>query len=354
MVDKGKLIFICQEVGIINPINQSALAWANALRKTNSYDTVEIVCIRAQQQTDQELRIKPFESRLGRIGRLLKFYKLFFEIFLRNKVGTIDIFIYQGGLYALLLYPLRFMFRYRIFQWKAHPRVDILTRLQVKYINDLTFTSVKGALNIEHPGVSVVGQAVDLNYFYRLRDCNIDNTIVFVGRISRSKNIKFLIEAFAKLDLVNIDFHIYGDVFSEADRVYLAECVALSRELSLQDRIVFKKAIQWTELVQVLNGSLLMLNASVTAVDRACAEALCCGLPVVSTNSHFAEVLPNHYKNLFYLEHGDINAFSARCRSIITQVSRNSDIRKEISSNFSEKFDLNYIIKKISEKMRDV
>jgi glycosyltransferase involved in cell wall biosynthesis len=69
------------------------------------------------------------------------------------------------------------------------------------------------------------------------------------------------------------------------------------------------------------------VNFSDTGFDKAIAEAMACGKPVLSTNACFAELLPDDLRELLVLDHDDV---TAQARGITRLLERDEVERREI------------------------
>ncbi len=94
----------------------------------------------------------------------------------------------------------------------------------------------------------------------------------------------------------------------DGDRHYRAELDALVARLELSDAVHFVGAVPQDELRPVLGRHRAAVSFSDGGLDKAIAEAMACGLPVVSTNAAFAELLPDDLREVLVLDHDDVHA----------------------------------------------
>lgn len=106
-------------------------------------------------------------------------------------------------------------------------------------------------------------------------------SFVFVGDLDQqNKNIFGIIKAFKKIsaELNNVQLHIVG-----LGKDY-KECLNLCLELNLSSTVKFHGSKSNTEVFSILQKShVLVLNSFFETFSIICAEALLCGIPVVST-----------------------------------------------------------------------
>lgn len=106
-------------------------------------------------------------------------------------------------------------------------------------------------------------------------------SFVFVGDLDQEhKNVKGIIEGFHKLNkrLDNIQLDIVGEGEN------YEEYVALSDSLGISSKLTFHGCKKNTEVFEILQQShVLILNSYFETFSIICAEALLCGIPVIST-----------------------------------------------------------------------
>ena len=114
------------------------------------------------------------------------------------------------------------------------------------------------------------------------------NQVLYLGRISRIKNVDIIVKAFAEAVKNNPSARllIVGDVVS-SDMGYLDEIKNMAVELSLGDRIQFHPAVSNTETVKYYNESGISINATESgSFDKTIGEAMACGQIVLTSNSN--------------------------------------------------------------------
>lgn len=113
--------------------------------------------------------------------------------------------------------------------------------------------------------------------------------IVSVGRIIKQKNPALLINAFAKISDNYPDYtlHFYGD----GDM--LEEMQKKTKELNIGDKVVFEGSVS-DVFEQIKDASLFVMTSNYEGMPNALLEAMCLGLPCISTNvSGAADVISN-------------------------------------------------------------
>jgi len=106
-----------------------------------------------------------------------------------------------------------------------------------------------------------------------------DNTIVSVGRIDENKNNRMLIDAFSDIasDVPEWNVYIYGDGELRDELIAYVDSIGMSDRIFLPGRI---ENVPDT----IKNAGIFVLSSDTEGSPNALIEALCLGLPVISTD----------------------------------------------------------------------
>ncbi|MEA3485992.1 MAG: glycosyltransferase family 4 protein, partial [Candidatus Aerophobetes bacterium] len=109
-------------------------------------------------------------------------------------------------------------------------------------------------------------------------DLSSDLNIINVGRLSREKGLRYLIESLRYLDK-NTKLFIVGDGSEKNNLKRLVE------KLDLENNVIFMGKLTHDELPKILNAmDVFVLPAiSMEGFSNSMLEAMACGLPVVTT-----------------------------------------------------------------------
>ncbi|MEK7595215.1 MAG: glycosyltransferase [Patescibacteria group bacterium] len=186
---------------------------------------------------------------------------------------------------------------------------------------------------IEKP-IHIVYTCVDLNRFtegktnylfekgYVLEE---DVVLLYVGRLSKEKNVGFLIEAFAKV-AKRVDRAKLVVVGNGTERENLEKVVL---ELGLSKRVVFTGIIPNSQLEKVYKSSHIFVMASLTEVHpRVVIEAVACGLPCVVVKDVSNQSIVVNGTNGFSVKHS-LDKFSDACVKLCTD----APLRKRMGQN---------------------
>jgi glycosyltransferase involved in cell wall biosynthesis len=160
---------------------------------------------------------------------------------------------------------------------------------------DIVFTASPESFRIKSPKVAIVGHGIDTEAFRPdMKEASIDTRIVTVGRIAGSKHI---IEMLGVLDELyarggKFTFTIVGGPGTKAEEEYAAQLEAKIAARPYNSKVRFLGPISPSRVRDLLNTQDIFLNFSTTgSMDKAVLEALAMGVPAVTTNEAFAEML---------------------------------------------------------------
>lgn len=117
---------------------------------------------------------------------------------------------------------------------------------------------------------------------YRIPDKN--KILLFVGRLTKEKNLPFLIKAFKKLKAKSENFSLVITAQGPMESELKSLCRTL--ELSLETEVIFTGAVPFTQLIDVYYSADLFVFSSLTETQGlVLIEAMAAGLPVVAVRA---------------------------------------------------------------------
>lgn len=161
-----------------------------------------------------------------------------------------------------------------------------------------------------------------------------ENHIIAVGRLAYQKNYPMMFRAFAQVHQCYPDYKlfVYGDG-PQKDEIH-----AVIRQLGMEDSIIL--AGKSDHIVDEMNRSrLFVMSSDYEGMSNALLEAVCVGLPALSTDVSGAKDLIEDGKNGYVVPVGDEAAFAAALKKILSsedkmvEMGRNS---KAMAPNFKE------------------
>ena len=170
------------------------------------------------------------------------------------------------------------------------------------------------------------------------------NKIVSVGRLAPQKNFPMLINAFAKIKKEFPDFQlvIFGegslreDLQSQIDSLNLSESVLLAGRSN-------------QVIEELRSAKLFCMSTNAEGMSNALIEAVCVGLPVITTNVSGAEELVDDGKTGFITPIGDETQLVIALRKMLGD----EDLMKEMGERNMQKRDL-FNLKTIANEWENV
>ena len=146
---------------------------------------------------------------------------------------------------------------------------------------------LKERLKVNLKIYSIIPNYVDIDLFKKIQVKKIDNSVVFVGRLSREKNLFNLIKAFKG---TNYKLYLIGE----------GELKEQLKEYAIKNNcdIKFMGMIPNSKLPYLLNQfEIFILPSYFEGMPKALIEAMACGLPVIGTNTRGIREIINDGKN---------------------------------------------------------
>lgn len=260
-----------------------------------------------------ELRITNYE-----LWRRIKYAWRFVRYIAQTRNEYDAVFVHMNPEYVVLGGLFWKFWGKTVTLWYAHKSTPWHLRLALLF-TDVIFTSTKSGFRLPSDKVKVVGQGIDTEKFKtqnsKLKSEVEEFGIVTVGRIAPSKDYDVLIDAVEKIckessALIKVD--IVGPTSVISDQEYLKRLKEKVERKGLSHVITFKGSIANFELPEVLVQYDLFVNMGHTgSLDKAVPEAMAVGLPVLTCNEAFNDVLGRFRGDLMYSK-GDAEALHER------------------------------------------
>lgn len=171
-------------------------------------------------------------------------------------------------------------------------------------------------------------------------DVEKENIIVSVGRLKKQKNHSLLIKSFKEISNLFPEYKLY--IYGEGD--YRNDLEELISNLQLSDKVFLPGNIS-NIFEHIKIAKLFVLSSDYEGMPNALIEAMCIGLPVISTKvSGAKEIIENNYNGLLI----DVNNEEQLTKCLKELLSDERKL-KELGINASKSFD-NYSIEKIVEE----
>lgn len=173
---------------------------------------------------------------------------------------------------------------------------------------------------------------------YSLESSVRDNVVISVARLFPQKNQRMLIKAFAKatVDFSDWKLVIYGEGPLRDSLESMVE------SLNLKGRVLLPGRSE--RIIEELNkAGVFALSSDYEGMSNAMIEAVCVGLPVVSTRVSGTESLIKEGKNGFVVDCGDVEAMAIVLRRLMGDEELRKKMGKE-SKAMADKFRIEVIV----------
>lgn len=157
------------------------------------------------------------------------------------------------------------------------------------------------------------------------------NRIISIGRLEPQKNQKMLIDA----------FRIFHDKYSDTKLVIYGEGSCRSelesqiKSLKIEDAVLLPGTID--NVVEELKDSLFfVMSSDFEGMPNALIEAMCIGLPCISTRVSGAVDLINNNKNGILIDLGDTNKMAAAMIELMENENKRKDLGREAIKIFDQ------------------
>lgn len=229
------------------------------------------------------------ERGTSRFGYLYNFYWLIWH----ERKNYDVVFVHMNPEYVMLGGILWKILRKKIALWYTHKVVSWYLRVAEKISNDI-FTASKESFRLPSKKLYVTGHGIDTDLFSPAPILPVKMVILNVGRISRTKQQLDVIKIFEHILKIFPDssLHIVGGPLLSDDEDYRDEIQAYISLHRLGERVSLLGAIPNYKMPDIYRQASVLINLSRTgSLDKDVLEAIACGVPVVTTNEAFREIL---------------------------------------------------------------
>ncbi len=250
-------------------------------------------------------------------------------------------FTWKHNIYTNLFYKL-FLKRNKYY------KAPIITKsvLAEKYLKKIGFK------NVETIGVGLDTNKLENNlnkennFVKSLKEKNSnDINLLYIGKLEKRRNIKFLIKLFAELKKANGNINLI--IVGKGDKNYVVKLFNYAKKIGVYDNIKYCESIPQNETKQLYEfADLFLLPTKYEIFGMVLLEAMYCKLPVVTTLNGGSSVLIQNGKNGFVCKENDV----VEWKNIIYQYVINKTTYKEIGNNAKSTIIDKFVWEKLSNK----
>ncbi len=321
-----KLLIITQKVDKTDDVLGFMHGWLTEFAK--HVDFLTVICLyKGTFDLPKNVKVLSLGKEYG--SSRFKYLYLFFSYILKERKNYDSVFVHMNQIYVILGGLFWRLMGKKISLWYAHGYVPFSLKIAHK-IADNIFTSTPSGFRIKSNKLQVIGQGIDTVKFVPAEVHSRDFIVTTVGRISKVKDYKTLIDSIRiVLDKgFSLKVKIIGGPSTPADCVYRDEIVNYIRDNNLSNHIHMAGPISNEHILPHLQESSLFVNTSKTgSLDKSGLEAMSCGLPILTSNVAYNDILSENITDLFFRE-GDSLDLSSKIIKIIEL----SDTQRKILS----------------------
>jgi len=166
------------------------------------------------------------------------------------------------------------------------------------------------------------------------------NRIISVGRLYPQKDQKIMIEAFAKVSEHHPDWKLV--IFGEGPQRRALETMIQDPRFKIQDKVSLPGRSE-NIIDELKKSKVFCLSSIYEGMSNALVEAICVGLPIVTTKVSGTEELIKDGENGFIVNIGDTDAMA----EALTKILEDENLQKQFSENNKAqaiKFETNAIV----------
>lgn len=151
---------------------------------------------------------------------------------------------------------------------------------RVLTVNSSLKAKMKNTLKISEDKVQILHSGIDTDYIKSVKESTSDRSIAYIGRLVPQKNVDVLIKAYAALPKEMQRAHQLKIIGEGSERPKLE---ALTRSLGIEVKFTGKIERHQDVLKELKKSSLFVLPSRRESFGITILEAMCCGVPVIST-----------------------------------------------------------------------
>ena len=285
------ICFITQKYDENDPYRANVVEW---IRQLSSNPKVNKIHVLTRYKANVNTNLNCTFSNIYSPFKLISLFLFYFEV-LKQLSKKSKIFIHMGGPYAISLFLIKKLFNIKIYQWWAHPILSMSTKLGFYLAIDKLFTCSDSSFPIKSRKKVIIGHGINVSRFpLRKESQPLNQSLVTSSRLTFRKNIHKMINLVKFMhdeNLNNISLDIYGSPLTNKDKLYSEYLNELIEKSNLENHVRIFDAVDHSKLNECYLKYDVYLNFSETALDKSVLEAMSTGIPVLSCNQCFREII---------------------------------------------------------------
>ena len=297
---KGKNLLICTQImDRQDSILGFFCRWVACLAER--FERVNVICLK---KGTFDLPSNTFVHGLGKESsngnkffKKIVFMARFYYHAWRLRKEYDVVFVHMNEEYALLGGILWFLLGKKVFMWRNHFKGTFLTDIASVFCHTIFCTS-RFSYTARYKKTILMPVGVDEDS-YKINEsiARVPRSVLYLGRISRSKRPELLIRALAEIARREIDFSatfVGGAVDAEPN--YPNQMRDLAKSLGIAERVIFTGAVPNTETYRYYRSHEIFVNCSPSGMfDKTIFKAAGCGCLTLASSRDFAELVGHDF-----------------------------------------------------------
>jgi glycosyltransferase involved in cell wall biosynthesis len=293
-----KLLIVTQKVNIDDPILGFFHDWIKEF--ANKFEQITVIALEVGKHSlPSNVKVLSLgkESGVSQLKYVYRFYKYIWQ----ERLNYSAVFVHMNPIYCIL--GKVFWLNKKVYLWYTHSRVNFMLKVASVLVEKILTASNK-SLRLRTTKKVVVGHGIDTSKILSVNAADLDGQkLLMVSRISPVKQIEVLIQAVALFRGSGITLDIIGDPVTAEDIKYKEALVCLIKDNQLSSSVKLLGPLVHDEVLKRYADYSLFVNLSKTgSLDKSVLEAMAAGLPVLTTNEAFLEIIPREYTNLCFCD----------------------------------------------------
>jgi glycosyltransferase involved in cell wall biosynthesis len=353
------VLMITQKVDLDDDLLGFAHTWVNKLAERVVHLHVLALSVGQHELRDNvTLYSMGKEQGASCLRRFVNFNRVVAPLVLRRQVDVA--LVHMSPLYVILAAPWTKLARVPMVLWYAHGHVSRTLRL-AHLLVDKVVSSTPDGFRLLSQKLVVVGQGIDMGVFRPPEGPRSERpfTVLSVGRISPVKDYETLLAA-AHI-LVNqqgcrdLRFMVVGNVGTAEQETYLHRLREMVQVHRLETWVEFVGGVPYGCVADYYRRADVFVSASRTgSLDKAGLEAIACGLPLLTCNEAFADLLGDLSSKLMF-EKGNAEQLASKLLGVMEMKSGNrSAVVKALRDIIMQSHSVDRLMDRITSVFRRV
>ena len=235
------------------------------------------------------------EMNRDRLSLVLEFYRILSQILKNDRID--GCFAHMNHHFTALAGPILRAKKIPIVQWHCHKSTPLLLRIAYHFSEVIITASPEGC-RLQSGSSVISGHGIDMSKFkIVVEESDGPLVLLYVGRIAPIKRLELLLEAGGWLNQIHpeLEFQIkiVGNA-SEENADYKNRLLQLVRGLRLERKVHFLGGCGYLQIAHHFQRADLCFNGCPEGgLDKVMLEAMCCGIPVLTTNPALKHTWPS-------------------------------------------------------------